>query len=103
MPYVFGSSQYRSLDGYRPGGVDDTRRVNPQPTRKLVDIERNDVHRPSDDREKVPRAEGGEHDRRKVCQRFLRQRVLFDSRAGGDRRHRNQRESDIVEHISETA
>jgi hypothetical protein len=40
-----------------------------------------------------------EKDRRKVNQRIRRQTTLFECRSGVDRRHRNQREDDIAEHI----
>ena len=47
--------------------------------------------------------EGPFEDRRKVCRRVGQQAVLVDMRSGLDRRRRNQREDDQVDHIDETA
>ena len=41
-------------------------------------------------------------DRRKACRRVTRQAVLVELRSGMDRRRRNLRESDLVDHIDET-
>ncbi|MBU1425639.1 MAG: hypothetical protein KKH12_02465 [Gammaproteobacteria bacterium] len=46
--------------------------------------------------------EGPFEDRRKVCRRVAQQAVLVDLRSGLDRRRRNQRGDDLVEHIDET-
>ncbi len=46
--------------------------------------------------------EGPLEDRRKVSRRVAQQPVLVELRSGMDRRRRNQREDDPVEHIDET-
>jgi hypothetical protein len=40
-------------------------------------------------------------DRRKACRRVSRQTVLVELRSGPDRRRRNLRENDLVDHIDE--
>lgn len=98
MPYITGPQRYfRSLDGYMP--VAEARRSNPQPAPNLAALARTDESHAADTAVRGRRAEGGVADRRRVNQRILRKPVLFDSRSGLDRRQRNQRESDIVEHI----
>jgi len=42
-------------------------------------------------------------DRRKTCRRVSHQAVLVELRSGIDRRRRNLREGDVVEHIDEEA
>ncbi len=97
MPYISGSQRYvRTAD--QP--VSDARRASPDPARTVAVAERADKSRPPEVRERVRRMANGEVDRRRVNQRILRKHVLFDSRSGVDRRQRNQREGDIVEHIS---
>ncbi len=99
MPYVTGPQRYfRTLDGYMP--VADARRTNPKPAQNLAALARTDESRLAETVERARRAEDGIADRRRVNQRILRKPVLFDSRSGVDRRQRNQREGDIVEHIS---
>ena len=99
MPYITGPQRYfRSLDGYMP--VADAHRSNPQPAPSLTALARSDESRADEAAVRGKRAEEGVADRRRVNQRILRKSVLFDSRSGLDRRQRNQRESDIVEHIS---
>jgi hypothetical protein len=41
-------------------------------------------------------------DRRKTCRRVTRQAVLVELRSGFDRRRRNLRSNDLVDHIDET-
>jgi hypothetical protein len=47
--------------------------------------------------------DGAYEDRRKYCRRVVQQKVIVDLRSGLDRRRRNQRGDDIVDHIDETA
>ncbi len=42
-------------------------------------------------------------ERRKTCRRIHPQKVLIELRTGVDRRHRNLRAGDVVEHIDEMA
>lgn len=56
---------------------------------------------PLGDRSKAYQRSLAKKERRKVSRRIIRKRVLLELRSGIDRRRRNQRESDIVEHIDE--
>lgn len=50
----------------------------------------------------APRQATAGNDRRKVCRRVRNEPVLDELRAGTDRRHRNQRKSDLTTAIDET-
>lgn len=54
-----------------------------------------------DGRGKVCQRSATKKGRRKVSRRIMHKPVLLELRSGIDRRRRNQRENDIVEHIDE--
>lgn len=103
VAYVFDLSRYASNAlGHSQRGVGGIRQANRQLPNSNVDIERTGEsrERKPEVQEKQQRVATEALDRRKVNQRIFHQRVLFDLRSGSERRRRNQRESDIVEHIN---
>ncbi|MFA6062443.1 MAG: hypothetical protein WC736_07550 [Gallionella sp.] len=50
--------------------------------------------------ERLRRRSASSVDRRKVCRRILRQRVLLEFRSGACRRRRHLREDDMLMHVS---
>lgn len=101
MAYVSGLPSYvRNANGYELKGAVDTRQANLQQFRNGAGHEKQAEPHPqqSGDHDKIVR--GAEGDRRKVSQRILHQPVLVELRSGINRRRRNSREGDIVEHIS---
>ena len=98
-------SYVRSLNSQQMKAVADARQARAQLSHNPAEIAKPPEPRvpPPNEQKRDARKSAPGEDRRKVCQRFLRQSVLFDSRSGIDRRQHNQREGDIVEHISENA
>lgn len=98
-----------NVGGNEVKGVAGIRPVRPELVRSLplVEIERGKRNEPS--QQPLPVSAQDEQgrrtiypeERRKVSLRIRRQPVLVDFRSGIDRRRRNLRESDIVEHIDE--
>ena len=105
MAYVSGLPSYvRNANGYELKGAVDTRQASLQQFRKPLAEETGKPPEPHpqslSDQEKATRRSAGGGDRRKVCQRFLHLPVLVELRSGVNRRCRNLREGDIVEHVS---
>lgn len=105
MASVSGLASYpRNANGHELKGAVDTRQTNLKQSRNpfVTEIGRQlEPHpQPLSDQDKAVRRSAAEGDRRKVCQRFIRQPVLVELRSGINRRRRNSREGDIVEHIS---
>lgn len=68
----------------------------------IPDIERHVPNQDAAQPDKPPRKrEADREDRRKICRRVSRQAVLVELRSGLDRRRRNLRGLDIVDHIDE--
>jgi hypothetical protein len=61
-----------------------------------------DTERPALEQPWTARPVGADQDRRKYCRRIRHEPVLEELRSGHDRRHRNQRRSDITTAIDET-
>ncbi|MDO8310865.1 MAG: hypothetical protein Q7T25_02885 [Sideroxyarcus sp.] len=103
MSSVSGLASYpRNAKGHELKGAVDTRQTNLQQFRNNsgAGTETPLASRQSPPGEQGKTVRGAEGDRRKVCQRFIRQPVLVELRSGINRRSRNLREGDIVEHIS---
>lgn len=105
MASVSGLVSYpRNANGHELKGAVNTQQTNLKQPRNpfATGIEKPlEPHpqSPSDQNKAVRRA-AIEGDRRKVCQRFIHRPVLIEFRSGINRRRRNSRECDIVEHIS---
>lgn len=102
MSDVSGLASYvRNANGHELKGAVDTRQAelkqfrNPSVVKDETPLT---PRQPPGDQGKTVRSDEG--DRRKVCQRILHQPVLVELRSGINRRRRNSREGDIVEHIS---
>lgn len=101
MRYVYGFSRHvPNLNRQEVKGVADARHADPQRVRSPL-VAETELERES--RLQPPGGQGmrsaAAEERRRVSQRVIRQSVLVEFRSGIDRRRRNLRESDIVEHV----
>lgn len=100
------NSLHQVYDGadHKLKGVADSAQIKQQQTRSNLVADVVQADKPdtpsAGSQDKSRRRPAVEQDRRKVNHRIMRQPVPFEFRVGADRRHRNQREGDIVEHIS---
>lgn len=101
MAYVSGLPSYvRNANGYELKGAVDTRQANLQQFRNNAGTQKPPQPHPQQPGGHNKAVRSAEGDRRKFSQRFLHQPVLVELRSGINRRCRNLREGDIVEHIS---
>lgn len=103
MSSVASLSHYvRNLNSRETRGVGDAHLTNPQLTRNpfVKVVEESPGSSPSPDSQgRTRRKMMVEEDRRRVNQRIRHQTMLSECRSGVARRHHNQRENDIAEHV----
>jgi len=105
MRYVYVAPLHVSnMGGYEVKQMADIRQTTPERARSHLSARIQQPAKVQQQQEPRPQPLGNRRsvvaeERRKVSQRVIRQRVLVELRSETDRRHRNLRESDIVEHI----